>query len=41
MTSASALIKTVRPHPGVKNIFVAAALVFSRHLTDTHYVVRT
>jgi 4-hydroxybenzoate polyprenyltransferase len=41
MTSASALIKTVRPHQWVKNIFVAAALVFSRHLTDSTYVLRT
>src|SRR6476660_1968027 len=41
MTSASALIKTVRPHQWVKNLFVAAALVFSRHLTDSAYLSRT
>jgi decaprenyl-phosphate phosphoribosyltransferase len=36
-----ALLKTLRPHQWVKNLFVAAALVFSRHLTDVEYVVRT
>jgi decaprenyl-phosphate phosphoribosyltransferase len=41
MTSATALIKTLRPHQWVKNVFVAAALVFSRHLTDSAYVIRT
>jgi 4-hydroxybenzoate polyprenyltransferase len=39
--SATALIKTLRPHQWVKNLFVAAALVFSRHLTDADYVIRT
>lgn len=41
MGSATALIKTLRPHQWVKNLFVAAALVFSRHLTDPQYVLRT
>ncbi|NVB83593.1 MAG: decaprenyl-phosphate phosphoribosyltransferase [Kofleriaceae bacterium] len=41
MGSATALIKTLRPHQWVKNLFVAAALVFSRHLTDPQYVIRT
>ena len=41
MGTATALIKTLRPHQWVKNLFVAAALVFSRHLTDAHYVART
>jgi 4-hydroxybenzoate polyprenyltransferase len=36
-----ALVKTLRPHQWVKNIFIGAALVFSRHLTDGAYVART
>ncbi len=38
---AVALLKTIRPHQWVKNLFVAAALVFSRHLTNPEYVLRT
>jgi decaprenyl-phosphate phosphoribosyltransferase len=38
---AIALLRTLRPHQWVKNLFVAAALVFSRHLTDAEYVLRT
>jgi decaprenyl-phosphate phosphoribosyltransferase len=42
MASApAALIKTLRPHQWVKNLFVAAPLVFSRHLGDPEYVLRT
>ena len=41
MNPALALLKTLRPHQWVKNLFVAAALVFSRHLTDAEYVLRT
>ena len=41
MSPALGLIKTLRPHQWVKNLFVAAALVFSRHLTDAEYVIRT
>ncbi|HEY5925396.1 MAG TPA: UbiA prenyltransferase family protein [Kofleriaceae bacterium] len=41
MSPAVALIKTIRPHQWVKNLFVAAALVFSRHLTDLEYLART
>ena len=40
MSPVRALIKTVRPHQWVKNIFVAAPLVFARHLTETRYLVR-
>ena len=35
-----ALVRTLRPHQWVKNVFVAAPLVFSRHLGDTAYVIR-
>ncbi|HWU90125.1 MAG TPA: UbiA prenyltransferase family protein [Kofleriaceae bacterium] len=41
MSSAAALIRTVRPQQWVKNLFVAAALVFSRHLLDPAYMGRT
>ena len=41
MSTATALLKTIRPHQWVKNVFVAAALVFSRHLFDHVYVLRT
>lgn len=40
MTVAGALLRTLRPHQWVKNVFVLAALVFSRHLTDSAYVLR-
>lgn len=33
-----ALIKTVRPHQWVKNLFVVAPLAFSKHLLDPQYV---
>jgi 4-hydroxybenzoate polyprenyltransferase len=39
--AAAALIKTIRPHQWVKNVFVAAPLVFARHLEEPAYVVRT
>ncbi len=35
-----ALVKTLRPHQWVKNVFVGAPLVFARHLEDPAYVVR-
>ena len=41
MTAAVALLKTLRPHQWVKNLFVAAPLVFSRHLLDPAYVLHT
>ncbi|MCB9574860.1 MAG: decaprenyl-phosphate phosphoribosyltransferase [Kofleriaceae bacterium] len=34
-------MKTLRPHQWVKNLFVAAPLVFSKHLLDSAYVLRT
>jgi decaprenyl-phosphate phosphoribosyltransferase len=40
VTSALALFKTLRPHQWVKNVFVAAPLVFARHLGDTGFVAR-
>jgi decaprenyl-phosphate phosphoribosyltransferase len=36
-----ALVRMLRPHQWVKNVFVVAALVFSRHLADSAYVIRT
>lgn len=41
MTPVAALIRTLRPQQWVKNVFVAAPLVFSRHLTDSAYVTRS
>lgn len=41
MNSATALLKTIRPQQWVKNVFVAAPLVFSRHLTDVDQMART
>jgi decaprenyl-phosphate phosphoribosyltransferase len=35
-----ALLRTIRPHQWVKNVFVAAPLVFSRHLEDRAYLAR-
>ncbi len=39
--SVSALIRTIRPHQWIKNLFVATPLVFSRHLGDLEYVLYT
>jgi len=38
---ARALVRTMRPRQWVKNIFVAAPLVFARHLEDPAYVLRS
>ena len=35
------LVRTLRPQQWVKNVFVAAPLVFSRHLEDRAYLART
>jgi decaprenyl-phosphate phosphoribosyltransferase len=37
---ARALVRTIRPRQWVKNVFVAAPLVFARHLGDPAYVLR-
>jgi len=41
VTPPVALLLTLRPHQWVKNLFVAAPLVFSRHLLDPAYLLRT
>lgn len=40
MSPVRAAIKTLRPHQWVKNLFVAAPLVFAKHLVDHGYLVR-
>ena len=40
MLSAPALIRSLRPHQWVKNVFVAVPLVFARHLTEAEFVMR-
>jgi decaprenyl-phosphate phosphoribosyltransferase len=40
VTGAGALLRTLRPQQWVKNLFVAAPLVFSRHLLDPAYLAR-
>lgn len=35
-----AVVKTLRPHQWVKNLFVAAPLVFAKHLADGEFVLR-
>lgn len=39
--SIAALVRTLRPKQWVKNLFVAAPLVFARHLEDPVYLVRS
>jgi 4-hydroxybenzoate polyprenyltransferase len=41
MASAHAVIRTLRPHQWVKNLFVAAPLIFAKHLVDGGYLWRT
>lgn len=41
MSPAVALLKTVRPHQWVKNVFVAAPLVFAKELTDRGLLIRS
>ena len=41
MSPVVALIRTVRPQQWVKNLFVAAPLVFARHLGEPAYLVRS
>jgi 4-hydroxybenzoate polyprenyltransferase len=38
--TARALVRTMRPRQWVKNVFVAAPLVFARHLGDPAYALR-
>src|SRR5262249_19454118 len=40
LSPAIALVRTVRPHQWVKNAFVLAPLVFSKHMFDQAYAVR-
>lgn len=40
MSPALALLRTLRPHQWVKNLFVVAPLVFAKHLFDRPYAVR-
>ena len=35
------ILRTLRPHQWVKNLFVAAPLVFAKHLLDAAYVLQT
>lgn len=41
MSTARAIFLTLRPHQWVKNLFVVAPLVFSKHLFDAHYALAT
>lgn len=40
-STARAFVRTLRPRQWVKNVFVAAPLVFSRHLGSPSYMLRT
>jgi len=41
MSTAGAIMRTLRPHQWVKNMFVVAPLVFAQHLFELDYVLRT
>jgi hypothetical protein len=40
MSPVRAVLKTLRPHQWVKNVFVAAPLVFAKHLADAEFALR-
>jgi 4-hydroxybenzoate polyprenyltransferase len=41
VASIGAIVRTLRPHQWVKNLFVAAPLVFAKHLVDVGYLTRS
>lgn len=41
MPSLRAIVRTLRPHQWVKNLFVAAPLIFAKRLLETEFLVRS